>query len=146
MSDLRAAQRHERHRFAWARLNAYGLLIAGLVLLSAAGILQPDKTGIARVIGRAPAYQYVWLSGYAVAGILMLWGLVRAKTGPEILGLALVVVSLTSQTVVLIADTHPADWWNPILVWVIAVGCIALRMSALLSRDGMSVIIPGRRS
>lgn len=142
--QLHDAEKHSAQRFAWARLNAYGLLIAGLVLLSAARVLQPGKTSVARVLGRVPEYQYVWLAGFGLAGLLMLYGLVRAKTGPEVLGLAIVVVSLSAQTVALIVNAGSDESWSAVAVWIVAVACIALRASVLLSRDGMSIIISGR--
>lgn len=128
LDRYRTRRAKDTARLAWLRLNAYGLLVVVLLLL------------------RASALQPAWAAGFAVAGLFMLWGFIRSKTLPEVFGLGLLTVALTVQTLV-VCDA--LDWngqaaVRTVVIWVIVTGCVWLRGSAVLSKDGLTITIPGR--
>jgi hypothetical protein len=130
------------HRLAWLRLNAYGLLLVGLLLLAATEVTGPRNSQVARVVAAVEILQPAWTLGYGIAGLLLLYGFFRARSGPEVLGLGIMLTACTVQTVVLtLGDVvHARDW----IVWALVVGVVSLRTSALLSKDGLTFTIPGR--
>lgn len=66
-------------RLAWLRLNAYGVLLAGLAVLGLADLANPGGTDLARMVGEIPPGQTFWVLGFVVSGLLLLMrGFVRA--------------------------------------------------------------------
>ncbi len=93
---------HTTHptRLAWARLNAYGILLACLAVLGAADLIDPGGTDFARLVGGVPPGQPFWTAGYVVAGLMLLVGFVRTDRLVETLGLGLLTLALCAQTIV----------------------------------------------
>jgi hypothetical protein len=138
---------HRPTRFAWAKLNAYGILLAGLAVLGVADLIHPGNADLARLVGSIPPGQPFWTAGYVVAGLLLLWGFVRTDRLAETFGLCLLTLSLISQGVVAWALLGWVDYTTTrIVVLVIVAGCSWARISALWSRDGLTITIPARRN
>jgi hypothetical protein len=130
------------NRLAWLRLNAYGLLLVGLLLLAATEVTEPRNSQVARVVAAVEILQPAWTLGYGLAGLLLLYGFFRARSGPEVLGLGIMLTACTVQTIVLSIGgaAHARDWF----VWVLVVAVVSLRASVLLSKDGLTFTIDGR--
>lgn len=133
---------HSPSRWAWLKLNSYGVLLCGLMLMASADIIDPEHSQIARMVGGVPLLQPVWTGGYVVAAVCILWGFARSQALPEVAGLALLFVANTIQTVVRL--DLGLDPGYALTVWLIVASCAAARISALLSRHGLTVTIPGR--
>ena len=135
-----------RPRLAWARLNSDGWLFVGLLLLSALEVLRPDTSNIARVIGYPPAFQELWLVGFAVAGTLMGIGFLTARTSFEVLGRAILVVAVAAQTIAVGAAIgwDAADTITRVITFLLVAVLSWLRVTTLLSPDGLTVTIPSR--
>lgn len=136
-----------RTKFAWLRLNAYGILLSGLMIFPLLYLTNPEQSSVARLIGRVPALQPVWSIGYGLAGLFLIIGFIRARSTPELVGLGLLSVSISVQTLVIAEALGPwvGESIRGYLVWAIVVGCAALRASALLTRDGLTITISGRK-
>jgi hypothetical protein len=136
---------HGGKRFLWARLNAYGLLLVGLLMMTVFDLLRPETSAIARVLGQVPVLHPLWTIGYFVAGGMLLWGLFASRVFPEVFGLAVLSAALTVQTVFVLSTFN---WSSPegersVTSWILIVAVVALRTSALLSKEGIRVTIPG---
>lgn len=122
-------------RFAWLRINAYGLLLAGLLLLAASDVLPVTGSLVAQVVARTPIL-------FGVSGVLLIYGFVRARSTPELAGLACMVVGVVVSDVV--KATGPGLAAKDVAVGLLVLAVVALRISALTSPDGLTVHIPGR--
>lgn len=136
----------QRPRLAWARLNSDGWLLVGLLLMSALDLLHPDTSNIARIVGYPPSFQPLWLAGFAVAGALMGAGFVTARTSFEVLGRALLVVCVTAQTIAVgvAIGWDNIDTVSRVIVWALVAVLSWLRVTTLLSPDGLTVTLPSR--
>lgn len=135
----------EHTRFAWAKLNAYGVILAGLALLGVADLAKPGGADLARLVGEVPPGQPFWVAGFVLSGVALLYAFARGDRIAETSGLALMFASLVAQTVV---AYHLLGWSDftytrLALIAVIGVGGGA-RVSALWSRHGLIVTIPPR--
>ena len=132
-------------RLVWARFNAYGILLAGLAILALADLTHPAGSDLARLLGQTPPGQTVWVTGFGVAGGLMMLGFVRADRIAESLGLGVLTLALAAQTVVAFSYLG----WNSysatrLAVLGIVALCAAARISTLWSKEGVTVTIPPR--
>lgn len=132
-------------RLVWARFNAYGILLAALALLALADLIHPAGSDLARLVGEVPPGQTVWVTGFGLAGILMLLGFFRADRIAESAGLTVLTLALAVQTVVAFALLG----WNSysvtrIAVLLVVALCATARISSLWSKEGVTVTIPPR--
>ena len=135
----------EPTRFAWAKLNAYGLILAGLALLGVGDLIKPGGANLARLVGEVPSGQQFWVSGFVLSGLLLAHGLVRADRLTETAGLVLLFVSIAAQTVAAVVLLGWVDFTYTRLAIIGVVGVFgAARISALWSREGLSITIPPR--
>jgi hypothetical protein len=129
-------------RFAWAKLNAYGILLAGIAILTVANLINPSNEELDRVSGLIPFAQPLWVSGFVVAGGLMMFGFLRADRVAETIGLGLLDISLLIQTVVAIFLFGVTDYTvNSAVVLLVAAGCSWARIAALWSKHGLVITI-----
>lgn len=141
-----AARARRQKRTAWLRLNAYGVLIVGLLCLSVLDLLSPDTSNVARIVGQVPRLQPVWAAAFLAAAVMMLWGFMRSLTWPEVVGLVVLNWALVVQDVVVsLAVGWGAQYAiRNYIVLGIVIGCSAARISVLLSRDGYTITVPSR--
>lgn len=132
-------------KWAWARLNAYGIILAGLALLGGLDLINPGGTDFARLLGEVPPGQHVWATGYMAAGIFLLYGFARTDRRAETVGLALLTVGLTLQLTAAVVLLGLTDFTvtRVIILALIAAGSWA-RYSVLWSQDGLTISIPPR--
>jgi len=134
-----------QERFAWAKLNAYGFVLAGLTFLSLADLIHPGDTDLARLSGGIPPGQAVWTVGFGLSGLLLLIGFLRTDRVSETLGLSLLTLGTVAQTAVAFSLLGWSEFTATRLVLVgIVGGCTWARVSVLWSRDGLAVNIPAR--
>lgn len=132
-------------RFAWARFNAYGILLAGLALLGIADLAKPGGTNLAQLVGEVPALQPFWVLGFAIAGLLLMVGFVRADRIAESLGLVLLTLALVVQTAVAFGYLGWSQYTLTRLILIALIGtCSWARISVLWTRAGLTVTIPPR--
>lgn len=132
-------------RFAWAKLNAYGFVLAGLAILSLADLAHPGGTDLARLAGGIPPGQQVWTIGFGIAGLLLLLGFLRTDRVAETLGLGLLTIGATAQTAVAFSLLGWSEFTVTRLLLVAIIGaCTWARVTVLWSRDGLAVTIPPR--
>jgi hypothetical protein len=132
-------------RTAWLRLNAYGVVLACLAILSLTDLVHPAGTELARLLGDVPPGQPAWVAGFGIAGILLLYGFVKADRLAETLGLALMTVGLFAQFVTALAYLGVTEFTATrlLLVAILAL-CAWARCSVLWSRRGLNIHIPAR--
>ena len=132
-------------RFAWLRLNAYGVLLAALCLLNLKALINPAGTEFAILVGDVPPGQAVWVTGFVIAGMLLLAGFIRGDRIAETLGLALIALGVVAQTIAAFARLGNTEFSNTQAMIVGVVGlCVWARCSALWSRRGLTIHIPAR--
>lgn len=132
-------------RFAWAKLNAYGIILAGLALLGVADLINPGGAPLARLVGEVPPGQTFWVSGYVLAGLALLYGFTRGDRLAESLGLGLLFGSLLLNTAVAFSLLGWSEFTLTRLALIAIIGLGGgARISALWSRDGMVITIPPR--
>lgn len=132
-------------RFAWARLNAYGVLVACLAVLSLTDLLHPAGTELARLIGDVPPGQPAWATGFIIAGLLMLIGFVRTDRTAETIALGLLTVGVVAQTIVAYAYLGLTEFTATRIALVAIVALVTwARCSTLWSKEGLSIRIPAR--
>jgi hypothetical protein len=130
---------------AWLRLNAYGILLAGLAVLGMADFINPGGTDLARLIGEVPHHQPLWIIGYVLAGLLLLWGFVRTDRIPETIGLALLNAALLLHTAVAFDYLGWTDYTLTRVALILIIGCCSwARISVLWTKRGLMVTIPPR--
>lgn len=135
----------DRNRWAWARLNAYGIILAGLALLGGLDLINPGGTDFARLLGEVPPGQHVWATEYVAAGILMLYGFARTDRRAETAGLALLTGGLILQLAVAVWLIGLTDFTlTRVAILALVAGCAWARYSALWSQDGLTISIPPR--
>lgn len=135
----------EQKPYAWAKLNAYGFVLAGLGVLAGTDLIHPANTDLARLTGEVPPGQVWWTLAVVVAGLLLLLGFMRVDRIAETLGLALLTGAVAAQTVVAYALLGWNDYTlTRIAIVTILAGCTWARVSVLWSRDGLAVTIPAR--
>lgn len=132
-------------RRAWAKLNAYGFVLAFLALMSLADLLHPAGTQLAQAVGGIPPGQPFWTVGFGASGLLLLLGFLRTDRLSETLGLILLTLGVIAQTTVAYALLGWGEFTliRLALVGVVA-GCTWARVSVLWARDGLVVTIPAR--
>lgn len=134
-----------RDRSAWAKLNAYGVLVACLAILSFVDLLHPGGTDLARLVGEVPPGQVVWVTGFVVAGLLMLYGFARTDRIAETVALGLLTGGLVCMAVSAYAYLGVTEFTMTRLVLVGIVGAVSwARCSVLWSKRGLSIRIPAR--
>ena len=132
-------------RFAWLRLNAYGVLIAFLAVLSLTDLLHPGQAELARVVGDIPPGQPAWTTGFIISGCLLLVGFVRGDRIAETIGLALLTGGLVAQVITAYAYLGVTEFTAVRLVLLGMVGlCMGARVSVLWSKKGLTIHIPAR--
>lgn len=137
--------RPENDRLAWAKLNAYGFVLAGLGLLAMTGLTHPAGTELARLTGDIPPGQSWWTAGFVAGGILLLLGFLRTDRMAESAGLVVLTAAVVAQTVV----AWKLLGWTDFTLTRIAIvgiigGCAWARISVLWSTEGLTVTIPAR--
>lgn len=135
----------DRTRFAWAKLNAYGIILAGLCLLGVSDLIKPGGANLARLVGEVPPGQHFWSAGLVISGGILFYSFVRGDRLAETIGLILLFVSVAAQTVVSYALLGWVDFTltRLLIIAILGLGGGA-RISALWSRDGLIVTIPPR--
>lgn len=134
-----------RIRFAWFRLNADGVLIALLGLVSGLDLLSPEREGIVRHLGYIPMTFYVWTVLLFVGGLLMLYGFIKHTMGAELLGRLLIILAILLQAVrySVAAGLQDNETVRSYLIFIMVTLTFTARASALLSKSGLAVIIGG---
>jgi hypothetical protein len=134
------------NRLAWLRLNAYGVLLAGLALMGVTDLINPGGANLARVVGEVPPGQNFWVAGLIISGALLMWGFARADRLIETAGLGLLSLSVAAQTFVAWRLLGWTDFTlTRLALFGIVVACSTARISALWSRSGLIITIPARR-
>lgn len=132
-------------RFSWARLNAYGIILAGLALLGGLDLINPGGTDFARLLGEVPPGQHVWATGYLAAGIFLLYGFVRTDRRAETVGLALLTGGLSVQLAAAVLMLGLSDFTvTRVAILALVAACSWARYSVLWSQDGLTISIPPR--
>lgn len=132
-------------RFAWARFNAYGILLAGLALLGAADLIDPGGTDLARLVGDVPVGQTIWIVGFTISGLLLMVGFMRGDRIAESLALLLLTLALIVQALVAFGYLGWSSYTLTRLALIGLVGfCAWARISVLWTREGLTVTIPPR--
>jgi len=130
---------------AWAKLNAYGFVLAGLGVLAGLDLIHPANTDLARLAGGIPPGQSWWTVAIVFAGLLLLYGFVRVDRFAESAGLILLNLAVLAQTVVAYMLVGWTDFTlTRIAILAILGGCAWARISVLWSREGLAVTIPPR--
>lgn len=135
----------DRTRFAWARLNAYGIILAGLALLAVGDLIHPAGADFARLIGDVPPGQHFWATGFVLSGLILIYGFIRSDRLAETLALGLMMASVLLQTFIAYRLLGFTDftYTRLAIIGILGLGGAA-RVSALWSRDGLVVTIPPR--
>lgn len=142
---MTAESRDESKPWAWAKLNAYGFVLAGLALLGGADLVHPANTDLARLAGEVPAGQTWWIVGVVLSGLLLLLGFLRTDRVAETAGLVVLLLAITAQTSAAIVLLGWTDFTLTCLaILAIIGGCTWARCDVLWSRDGIAVTIPPR--
>ena len=132
-------------RTAWLRLNAYGVVLACLCVLSLTDLIHPAGTELARLVGDVPPGQPAWVVGFGMAGILLLYGFAKADRIAETIGLALLTLGLVAQFVTALAYLGLTEFTaTRLLLVAILVLCTWARCSVLWSKRGLNIHIPAR--
>lgn len=125
---------------AWLGLNADGVLLALLALLTAADFFEPELSDMARELGYVPPTFYLWTTLYVVGGLLMLVGFARGLIGAELLGRACLVLGVTVEA---FRTWSVFGWatvtWQLLIVAVIVTSLCAARARVL--RRGVVVVV-----
>lgn len=137
--------RDEHDRHAWAKLNAYGFVLAGLGMLALTGLTHPAGTELARLAGDIPPGQSYWTMGFVAGGVLLLLGFLRTDRLAETAGLCVLTLAVVAQTIVAWRLLGWTDFTLTRLAIVgIIGGCTWARISVLWSSEGLAVTIPPR--
>lgn len=132
-------------RFAWAKLNIYGVLLACLALMSFLDLVHPGRAELAVLVGEVPPWQAVWVALFASSGVLLLLGFARADRLAETLGLLLMTLGLVIQTIVGFTYLGWTEFtFTRIALTLIVGGCTWARISVLWSKTGLTITIPPR--
>lgn len=132
-------------RWAWAKLNAYGIILAGLALFGGLDLIDPANTDFARELGGVPPGQHVWIVGYLAAGVFMMYGFARTDRRAESLGLLLLTSGLALQLVVAVWLLGASGFTlTRVLLLALVAACSWARYSVLWSHDGLTITIPPR--
>lgn len=130
---------------AWAKLNAYGFVLAGLGVLAGLDLIHPANTDLARLTGGIPPGQNWWTIAIVFAGVLLLYGFARVDRVAESAGLLLLNLAVLAQTVVAYLLLGWEDFTlTRVAILAILGGCAWARISVLWSKDGLAVTIPPR--
>lgn len=135
----------DRNRWAWARLNSYGVILAGLAIFGGLDLINPGGTNFARLLGEVPPGQNVWITGYLAAGVLLMYGFARTDRRAETIGLALLTAGLTLQLAVAVWLLGLTDFTvTRVVILALVASCSWARYSVLWSQDGLTINIPPR--
>lgn len=138
-------QPEQPHRWAWAKLNAYGFVLAALAILAVRDLIRPANTDLARLAGEVPPGQHWWIIGFTVAGALLVIGFLRTDRVAESAGLVVLTWAIAGQ---MFASVTMIGWveytWVRLALLLIFGTCAWARISVLWSRDGLAVEIPAR--
>lgn len=137
---------HEPGRFAWAKLNAYGFVLAGLAVLATRDLIRPAGTELARLTGDIPPGQYLWAIAFTLAGLLLLVGFLFTDRIAETAALLLLTGGVVAQAVVAFRLLGWTDFTltRLALIWILG-GCAWARISVLWAKDGVAVNIAPRK-
>lgn len=146
MNEPSKPESDDSQRWAWAKLNAYGFVIAGLTVLGLTDLANPANTDLARLAGEVPAGQAWWIAGFAASGLLLLLGFLRTDRIAETVGLGMLTLSLGAQTVAAFGMLGWTDYsWTRLIILTMVAALTAARVSILWAREGLAVTIPPRR-
>lgn len=133
--------------FAWARLNADTVLLGLLAITGGVfDITNPAHDVTVQVLGHATPAYYLRASIYVVSGLLILYALARQHTAEEVLGRLILIAGMMIQTVrtgLAVGWTAPITYERYALLLVVGFVCW-LRLTALLTRRGLTVTLPPR--
>lgn len=132
-------------RFAWARFNAYGIMVAGLAVFSLTDLFHPGGTDLAKLIGEVPPGQVVWATGFVFAGCLMLHGFARADRITETMALVLLILGILAQAISAYIYLGVTEF-TATRLYLLALICLVTlaRCSVLWGKDGLVIRIPPR--
>lgn len=134
-----------RPRLAWARLNAYGIILAGLLILAVHDLIHPAEADLTRLVGDIPPGQTIWTAGFTAAGVLLMLGFATTDRRPETAGLLLMCACITAQGFVAYYYLGLTDFTLVrVALIVLLTTCSAARISVLWTRGGMTITIPPR--
>jgi hypothetical protein len=132
-------------RLAWARFNAYGILVAGLAIYALSDLFHPAGTDMARLIGEIPPGQYVWVTGFVISGLLMLHGFIRTDRTTETMALALLLLGLVAQGISAYAYLGITEFTATRIYLFVLVALVTwARCSVLWGKHGLVIRIPPR--
>lgn len=133
-------------RLMWAKLNSYGVILAGLAILGVADLIKPGGADLARLVGEIPPGQPFWVAGYVISGLALLYGFARGDRLSESLGLALLFLSLLFHSFVAFLLLGFSDFVYTRLFLIGLIGFAGwARISVLWSKDGLIITIPPRK-
>lgn len=137
----------KENKYAWIKLNSYGVILAGLCILSVTDLINPANTDISTLVGTVPPGQFFWVVGFVISGLAIMYGFIVNDRLAETLGLILLASALMLQTAVaLILLGFGNDF---VITRFIILGLIGLaggaRISVLWSKEGVVITIPPRR-
>lgn len=133
------------HQYAWLRLNADGVLVGSLALLSASDLINPATADISMALGFVPPLIWLWTVMYVMGGLLMIVSFVRQSIGIEFSGRFLLfmgVVTETWRTATVLSWNHHEVIGLYVLNAILAIA-FSLRVSTLLSRKGIVFKVGG---
>lgn len=133
-------------KLRWLRLNAYGVLLAGLALVTAlAGFLDPDGHPLSIAAGRTIIGIFIWSTFFTFGGLAMLFAFTTRRPGWEFAGLVALCIGAGWQ---LIAAVVLLGWTGrteaQLATFIVLVVCAVARISALFPEQTTVVTIHGR--
>lgn len=132
-------------RWAWAKLNTYGFVLAGLTMLAILDLIHPADTDLAKLAGEVPPGQTWWAIGFIASGLLLFVGFLRTDRISETAGLIALNWAIAGQTVASITMVGWVEYtWVRLGLLLIFATCAWARISVLWSREGLAVSIPPR--
>ena len=137
----------EPKRLAWARLNADAALIATFALaFGISDVVDPASNATVHALGFASPSHYLRSVVFIVAGLLILAALARAHIAIEVIGRMLLIGDLVAQawrTALLLGWGSGAAMERYAILGTVVL-FTWMRLSALLSKHGLTVQIPPR--
>lgn len=123
-------------RRAYAYANVFELLIAFFSLLAAVSFALNPAERRATAVGQTLApYDWLWNIGYGLAGLLIVWGVLRIRPRIEVAGLALLAGFVGINATAVIAVGGLRGWYTlGTYVSVIAACFIRARVLFVASR------------
>lgn len=133
-------------RATWLRLNADGLLIATLGLQNGLEVFDPESEKINVALGFVPLGFYAWTTLYVVGGLLMVVGFAVHKASWELLGRFFLVSAFIWETwrFATVYGLDSGIMTSKYFILSSLIATSALRVTALLPKTPLFVVIPGR--